>query len=396
MEKLICVECKNEVPITAMINHLKKNHYNLSLYEQILIHQKSLTTAEIKIKYFMNEFIDRFLKEVCIDDLKVYAKQIYLYAKKFNNFCDMIIKFRDMELKDIDIFFNLYLPYKKDHPKDVNSFALAEIVCYNHQEQTQDFYKKVLLFRNAYAGHGGELSPWSKKFKSYQGISENEKEKVIRQKIFCKDRNDFNKLKKNHNCSIEYYLTKGMTEEEAKKALSERQSTFSLKKCIKKYGEEEGIKRFKERQEKWLKSLDTPENKEKIKQGQLKGFKSTMGKGYSEISQQLFNSIKNKLPKNLNILYATNGGEYIVDCSPIKHPMLDFYIPSLKCWIEFDGDYWHGEARGNQERDRKREEALKEVIPDINLKRVSEREYKKDPTHIINECVDWINSLMNK
>lgn len=386
MEKLICVECKNEVPITAMVNHIKKNHSNMSLYEQILIHQKSLTTAEIKIKYFMNEFIDIFLKNVVIDDLKVYAKQIYLYAKKFNSFCDMIIKFRDIELEDIDIFFNIYLPYKKEHPKDVNSFALAEIVCYNHHEQVQDFYKKVLLARNAYTGHGGELSPWSKKFKSYQGMSDNEKQKVIRQKAFCKDRDDFDELKKNHNCSIEYYLNKGMNEEDAKKALKERQSTFSLKKCIEKYGEEEGVKRFKERQEKWMNNL--PKS------------------NYSQVSQKLFWAIYNQLSETIKLecKFATNDNgikndrvnkEYMLEL-PETYAKLDFYIPSIKCWIEFDGDYWHGEKRGNQARDKERETAIKKVIPDINLKRIAEREFKKNPEYIIDECVNWINSLTKK
>lgn len=395
MEKLICVECKKDVPITAMINHLKKNHGNLSLYEKILIHQKSLTISKIKIKYFINEFIEIFLKKTGIDDIKIYVKQIYLYAKKFNNFCDYITQFRDIELQDIDIFFNLYLPYKKYHPKDVNSFELAKIACANHPEQTNDFYEKVIKPRNPYTGHGSELSPWSKSFKSYQGMTDSEKRKMIRQRVFCKDREDFDELKKKCNCTLEYYMNKGMSEEEAKVALKKRQSTFSLKKCIEKYGEEEGIRRFKERQEKWLKSLDTPENKEKIKQGQLKGFKSTMGKGYSEISQQLFNAIRDRLPEITDMLYATNGGEYIVDCSPVKHPMLDFYIPSLKCWIEFDGDYWHGEKRGNQERDKKREEAIKKAMPSIKLKRIRERDFKENPESIVSECVEWITAKGN-
>lgn len=76
-----------------------------------------------------------------------------------------------------------------------------------------------------------------------------------------------------------------------------------------------------------------------------------------------------------------------------SYAKLDFYIPSLKCWIEFDGDYWHGEARGNQERDRKREEAIKKAMPDIKLKRVSERDFNANPELIISECVEWINSF---
>ena len=380
MERLVCINCKKEVPITAMINHLKKEHCNLSLYEQVLIHQKSLTTAKIKIKYVVNEFIEVLLKETGIDDLKTYAKQIYVYGEKFNSFCDMIVKYRDVELQDIDIFFHMYLPYKKEHPKDVNSFALAEIVCHKHSDQVKDFYEKVLLIRNGYTGHGGELSPWSKKFKSYQGMSDEEKQKVIRQKVFCKDRDDFDELKKNSNCTLDYYLARGMSEEEAKKVLKKRQSTFSLKKCIEKYGEEEGTKRFKERQEKWMSNL--PKS------------------NYSQISQKLFWAIYNQLPKEIKneCKFATNDNgirndhvnkEFMFELNE-TYAKLDFYIPSLKCWIEFDGDYWHGEARGNQERDRKREEAIKKVMPSIKLKRVSERDFKTNPELIIDECVEWI------
>lgn len=36
--------------------------------------------------------------------------------------------------------------------------------------------------------------------------------------------------------NLEYYLNEGMSKEEAKKALHDRQATFSLDKCIKKYG----------------------------------------------------------------------------------------------------------------------------------------------------------------
>ena len=389
--KVVCSECGEEVANSWMIKHILKCHSGLSLFEQAMIHQNSsLNDSAVKIQYMPEEFLKKLFVRENIQDLKEYNAVAYKYAQKINNFCRMIEQYRTLEAVDVEVFFGPYLEYKKDHPAVNTSFELAKIACTNHSEQTDDFYEKVIKPRNPYTGHGSELSPWSKDFKSYQGMTDSEKRKMIRQRVFCKDREDFDELKKNCNCTLEYYLNKGMCEEEAKVALKERQSTFSLKKCIEKYGEEEGTRRFKERQEKWLKSLDTPENKEKIKQGQLKGFKSTMGKGYSEISQQLFNAIRDRLPEITDMLYATNGGEYIVDCSPVKHPMLDFYIPSLKCWIEFDGDYWHGEARGNQERDRKREEAIKKVMPSIKLKRVSERDFKTNPELIIDECVEWI------
>jgi hypothetical protein len=49
-----------------------------------------------------------------------------------------------------------------------------------------------------------------------------------------------------------YWLNKGLTLAEATTKISERQTTFSKDICIKKYGENEGIKRFNERQKVWL------------------------------------------------------------------------------------------------------------------------------------------------
>lgn len=53
-----------------------------------------------------------------------------------------------------------------------------------------------------------------------------------------------NKYKKCNATRIDYWLDKGHTLEEAKKLLKERQSTFTLDKCIAKYGKEEGTKIF--------------------------------------------------------------------------------------------------------------------------------------------------------
>ena len=70
--------------------------------------------------------------------------------------------------------------------------------------------------------------------------------------------------------------------------------------------------------------------------------------------------------------------------------MLDFYIPELKKWIEFDGDYWHGEKRGNQQRDKQREKLIFDAIPGIQLKRIQERAFRENSEQIISECIDWI------
>ena len=41
-------------------------------------------------------------------------------------------------------------------------------------------------------------------------------------------------------------------------------------------------------------------------------------------------------------------------------------------------------------KDKQREKLIFEAIPGIQLKRVKERDYRKNPEKIVNECVEWI------
>lgn len=53
----------------------------------------------------------------------------------------------------------------------------------------------------------------------------------------------------------EYWMIRGFSEEDALEKVSAAQSTFSLKKCIEKYGEEIGKQKWQDRQDKWQNSL---------------------------------------------------------------------------------------------------------------------------------------------
>ena len=167
-----------------------------------------LSDAVVKIKYSENEFATYLVIKFNLKTLAEYGKLTYKTIPKWNSYAEMISQFREVEPADIQVFFDIYLPYKKEHPKDVNSRKLAEIVCTNYVEDIDKFYEQVLMKRNAYTGHGGELSPFSKDFVGYKNLSDDEKNKARRQKCFCKDREDFDKLKKNNSVHLEYYLNK--------------------------------------------------------------------------------------------------------------------------------------------------------------------------------------------
>jgi len=183
---------------------------------------------------------------------------------------------------------------------------------------------------------------------------------------------------------LEYWVNKGYSIEDAKKMQKERQTTFTLEKCIEKYGEKKGKQRWAERQEKWLTSF-----------GRIY---------YSQISQKLFSDVEKEIKmlypeKNLKCFYAeseddkTKNNEIVIR-TELSAYRLDFFIPELNYVIEFDGEYWHGEARGNQERDIIRELEIKAAYPDFIIRHVLEKEYKQNPLLILNNIIKEISYLI--
>lgn len=198
---------------------------------------------------------------------------------------------------------------------------------------------------------------------------------------------------KKGSANLEYWLKKGYNEEEGKKKLSERQSTFSLKKCIIKYGEVEGKKRFTERQIKWQKTL--------YKNGKLKS-------GYSEVSQELFYKLIEGVEINEYnyLLFAKKGGEFVLN-DDNEFYRYDFTDLKNKRIIEYNGDDYHGNPNKYNADDfpnpfRKdltakdiwNKDKKKEIIANNNgfeVFVVWDSEYKKNKQEIINKCKEFLN-----
>lgn len=120
-------------------------------------------------------------------------------------------------------------------------------------------------------------------------------------------------IKENHSNTIEYYLSRGFDIKEAKLKLSERQKTFTLEKCIKKYGETEGLKIFNERNEKWASKM-------------AKNFNNGNTFAQSIFAKQILNDLK--------IVFPELECEYVIS----KYSFDGRYKNKL---IEINGDYFH-------------------------------------------------------
>jgi len=97
-------------------------------------------------------------------------------------------------------------------------------------------------------------------FWMYRGYSEKESIEKITKIQDNSKHIDYDK--RVNNTDIKYYLNKGLSYENAEKALSERQATFSLQKCIDKYGEDIGLDVFNVRQTKWQNTLNNKPQEE--------------------------------------------------------------------------------------------------------------------------------------
>lgn len=234
----------------------------------------------------------------------------------------------------------------------------------NHMSRTTDEERK-------------SRSPFSKNFIKYSGTEEEIKETISEfAKSAVKDRLT--------TVNLEYWIRKGYSEEDAKSMLKDRQTTFNLDKCIKKYGAEEGHKRWIERQSKWINSY------KKI--------------NYSKISQELFIGIWEKLKDNFtneiyfaklekpsNTIHDTNRNyEFRLNLdNGVVIP--DFFIPSLKLVVEFDGTYYHRNTPENKNREERRSELLKSN--GYKVVRVLEKEFVSYKEETINKIVNEINKI---
>jgi len=192
---------------------------------------------------------------------------------------------------------------------------------------------------------------------------------------------------------LDYYIKKGFSEEEAEQKLKERQTTFSKETCISKYGEIEGLKKFKERQQKWQENL--------LLNGNLKC-------GFSEVSQELFYELLNyyDVDDRKSIYFALKNQEYFISLKGGIFYQYDFTDRKNKKIIEYNGDEYHGnpklyEANDNPHPFRKNILASEMWKKDQDKKNVAEEEgfevliiwdseYKKDKIGTINKCKNFL------
>lgn len=367
-----CKECGKEIGSNVFLKHLKNKHgYD---DKKVFIYKFFYTRKDI-------EFLSDKLKTIYLNKIYDLNKGTNIYSRQLKSFYGMIIKIREFTTFDIDIFLSYVLPFKQKFPKICNSKELCNLVFKNEPENAKKLYELTMKSRNPFTNHGGIYSPFSKKFVGYKGKSDEE----IKELVYKAGRYDIVGRTTNQK---EYWIKKGFSEEEAIQKVKERNSVFSLEKCIEKYGEKEGYKRWKERQKKWQNTLKSKPIAEIQRINHNKVYKNGPNSG---IESEFLNSI---LPDE------THHNVYIKDL----HLIVDLIFG--KKIIEFYGDYWHCNPRESRfipeyyhpylrmtayekwEFDKNRIERLKNAGYEVMI--IWEMDYNKDKKTTIKECKKFL------
>lgn len=153
------------------------------------------------------------------------------------------------------------------------------------------------------------------------------------------------RLQSFNHLKVAYWLNKGFSEEEAIRKISERQSTFSLEKCIDKYGPIDGIQLWNERQKRWQKTLNLKTYEEKA---EINRKKYNKRRGLASISSLAFFLPLIEILKSDNILNEINyyigygdRNEWFLNRGKGNLYFYDFCIRDIKIIIDFHGLAWH-------------------------------------------------------
>ena len=229
-------------------------------------------------------------------------------------------------------------------------------------------------------------SPFSKKFKGYK--SEEDRQKFI-------ESVDYGSIKKSSD--LEWWIKKCNGDVEmAKELYKERQTTFTLEKCIKKYGKKQGTQIFNDRQEKWSNKIE-----EMYRNGEFTRFCK------SNWSNSEINFINDLVDvgnlKDAGYYSAVNGNQFFRHFKEIERTFAYDFVLGKKI-IEFNGDYWHMNPNKYNKNDfnksiqetageKWKSDALKNNMIEsrgYEVLTVWESEYHQNPKETIQKCIKFL------
>jgi G:T-mismatch repair DNA endonuclease (very short patch repair protein)/uncharacterized C2H2 Zn-finger protein len=195
---------------------------------------------------------------------------------------------------------------------------------------------------------------------------------------------------------VDYWKNKGFNEKEALNKISERQKTFSLEKCIEKYGEIDGRQEWVDRQESWS-------NKMIRTMKECGNYKRDFSISESLFIKSLISILNLKEEEHYSCL---NKQFFFFEKNSKNYYTYDFLLKNKNKIIEYNGDYWHCNPKYyTSEFLNKRKQMTAHQIWEYDKLKIDlikqegyevlviwESDYKKDKETTIQKCIEFLNS----
>ena len=212
---------------------------------------------------------------------------------------------------------------------------------YGYEEYKKICSQTVGITEDAMIRKWGE-EEGKKRWKSYCDKQAETNTFEYKQEKYGWSKEQFEEFNKSRAVTIELCIERH-GEEAGRKMWNEycerQRYTTSLEYMIEEYGETNGIEKYNKF------------NEERLKQAYINFVlnpNNRSDRSFSNVSQDLFNSIKDKLTKlgiYNEIYYETYNHEYLINQSKTQPYFLDFYDKTKNLVIEFNGSYWHADPR---------------------------------------------------
>lgn len=197
---------------------------------------------------------------------------------------------------------------------------------------------------------------------------------------------------------LEYWTNRGYSTEEAALLRKERQRTFTLAKCIAKYGEEIGFDMWRTRNIKWSSKMEIM-----YKNGEYTRF---CKHNYSNSELNFVKDLLSRYSPNDTFYCALPGNKQFFRHFKDAGITLAYDFVCGKKIIEFNGDYWHCNpliyepeyfhkfmkctAQEKWAADKKKIELIEKA--GYQVLTIWESDYRTDPELIVNQCIKYLNN----
>jgi hypothetical protein len=220
------------------------------------------------------------------------------------------------------IKYGSFVSHVAIHDMDINTYRTMYPTATDIPSVVRE---RVMGEKNPSYQHGGANSPWSHNSKFHTTAQiENSRKKA--KENFTSPR------------AKEFWLKQGLTEDEATRAVQQFQ-TRDKNFFIAKYGQEEGLRRWKNKVDQWQATLDAKplEEKERINKAKLKGTIRSISSG----EQKLASMIRERLPDPSELKTSVFHKKPDQEGT---HFVFDMVYKGKKI-IEYNGDYWHANPK---------------------------------------------------